>query len=75
MSTELIKVKGRTENIEKSTPDVPVYEETNILLTRFYGGNTNGVMVQMAIDNKDGVIQLTREQVKVFIHTLITEIL
>ena len=65
MSTQIKKITGRFA--EEHHADFTVdYGESNIYLTRFYGGDKYGTMIQITISNpKDtSYVQLTKEQVK-----------
>tara|TARA_R110000782_G_scaffold120006_1_gene210825 strand:- start:1112 stop:1345 length:234 start_codon:yes stop_codon:yes gene_type:complete len=57
MSTQIKRIKGIMES-EISNETI----NTNMSLTRFYGGSINGSMIQLTIENIDGYIQLTKEQ-------------
>jgi len=69
MSTHIDQIQGRREGLcfEKYEPD---YVPTYMHLTRFYGGEPNGSMLQLTISNPEGYIQLTKQEVKDLIEIL-----
>lgn len=74
MSTEIAEIKGRRESYRTSgnmlmSPEVKYVSDT-ISVTRFYGGQTNGAMIQLTLGSSHGYIQLTKEQVKELIQIL-----
>ena len=66
MSTSIADIKGLKEHIFEAN----LKTETNLNLTRVYGGKENGVMLQLTIDNKDRYIQLTKKKVNELIISL-----
>lgn len=62
MSTEIGFVKGRREI--PIPPKTVEYEDIDLYVTRFAGGEKNGVMVQLTLSPyvNNGFIQLTKEQ-------------
>ncbi len=63
MSTHLKSITGRFANGRKRD-FVPIYDESEISLTRFAGGKKNGAMLQVTISNnrESAYTQLTRKQ-------------
>ena len=59
MSTHIETIIGEKESSLSTDNRVP----TNLHLTRFYGGDKNGRMLQLTITNNEGYIQLTRKEV------------
>lgn len=57
MSTHIETLKGIKES-ELSTEKI----ETNMCLTRFWGGTKKGRMLQLTLSNSDGYIQLTEQE-------------
>jgi len=57
MSTHIETLEG----IKESEPTNKVVE-TSINLTRFWGGEEKGRMLQLTICNPDGYIQLTKDE-------------
>jgi len=57
MSTHIETLKGIKES-ELSNERV----ETTMSLTRFWGGDEKGRMLQLTVSNSDGYIQLTEEE-------------
>jgi hypothetical protein len=57
MSTHIKTLKGIKES-KTSTDKI----ETTISLTRFWGGAEKGRMLQFAINNSEGYIQLTKAE-------------
>ena len=57
MSTHIERLKGIKES-ELSTETI----ETTMSLTRFWGGNEKGIMLQLTVSNSDSYIQLTEEE-------------
>ena len=66
MSTDIKTIIGRYQSTEKPCHNFkPIYKEANLHLTRFYGGENNGRMLQLTIaSDETAYIQLTKEQVK-----------
>ena len=66
MSTHIRIVKGRYESIQyPRNLAVVEYEEASLELTRFYGGERLGRMLQLTITSDEtAYIQLTQEQVE-----------
>ena len=66
MSTHIKTIKGRYQSTEKPCHNFkPIYEEADLLLTRFYGGKNNGRMLQLTITSDEtAYIQLTQKQVE-----------
>lgn len=63
MSTEIAEITGRYES-GVSSPFKPIYDESVLYVTRFYGGKKNGRMIQLTIQgDKTAYIQLTKQQV------------
>lgn len=60
MSTKIADIEGHHES--QFTDEYR--SDTYINLTRFYGGDELGVMLQLTIENEDGYIQLTKERAK-----------
>lgn len=60
MSTRIGDIEGRYES--QFTDEHR--SDTCLSLTRFYGGNELGTMLQLTIENEDGYIQFTEEQAK-----------
>ena len=69
MSTEIKTITGRYE--ESSNGGTANYADSDISLTRFWGGK-NGSMIQVTISNNQchAYSQLTKKQVKNLIKTL-----
>ena len=65
MSTHITNITG----VKESEYDHNKKVNTELNLTRFLGGE-NGAMLQLNINNKDGYIQLTQDQVKILAETL-----
>jgi hypothetical protein len=59
MSTDIKNIKGL---VESSLNTKRIDTEMNI--TRFWGGPKKGTMLQLTIRNGDGYIQLTKKQCK-----------
>lgn len=67
MSTELSTLKGKIQDIDKSTRDLPIYVDTEINLTRFYGGVDRGTSLQIGFITLEGnysYVQLDNENLK-----------
>ena len=66
MSTNIKTITGRCENPSGSSPTGPQYIDSDISLTRFYGGKEKGTMLQLTINNNldCAYVQLTQKQVK-----------
>jgi hypothetical protein len=68
MSTDIKTIKGIKErginDIEKSKVN------TEMSLTRFFGGKNKGQMLQLTMNNYEGYIQLTQKQVEKLIKVL-----
>lgn len=72
MSKELAVIKGRFEEVTNAEKRESRHSESTLSLTSFFGGEANGKMLQMTIQQSDGniaFVQLTREQVKELIAT------
>ena len=69
MSTSITGVTGRTEDKHNRGQYLP----SEVLLTRFWGGDKNGPMLQIIVSNayRASYSQLTREQVKELAQTLL----
>lgn len=65
MSTNIKTITGRYE-ASFNGDFTSNYEESEINLTRFYGGVKNGTMIQVTISNdkESAYVQLTKDQVK-----------
>ena len=61
MSTELPTVIGRVESTRDSATMTVTYSDKDLLLTRFYGGQENGMMIQLSLDEEH--VQFTKDQV------------
>ena len=66
MSTHIKTIEGRYESIKyPRNLTVVEYEEASLDLTRFYGGEKLGRMLQLTVTNDEtAYIQLTQKQVK-----------
>jgi hypothetical protein len=64
MSTDIKEIIGRKE--DKVKRGRTEYDDSTLLINRFFGGKGNGRMLQLTITNDEGssYIQLTRTQVK-----------
>ena len=72
MSTRIKTIKGRYESVSRRDSPTPIYSNSELHLTRFWGGTKNGSMLQLTIQSdKTAYIQLTQEQVKELAQTLI----
>jgi hypothetical protein len=72
MSTHIKTIVGRYEIVTRRNNPVSVYDSSELDLTRFWGGTTNGRMLQLTIQgDRTAYIQLTQEQVKELAQTLI----
>lgn len=67
MSTELLLLRGRRENIDKEKRDV-YYSSAEMNVISFSGGATLGAMIQLSIGSDH--IQLTKEDTKRLVHAL-----
>ena len=70
MSTELPTVTGRVEAMHDSADHTVSYADRDMLLTRFYGGEENGTMIQLTLGEQ--YVQLTKDQVIHLIAVLAT---
>lgn len=71
MSTDIKEIIGRRES--GILPGVPVYIDSKLFITRFWGGKENGTMLQLTIWNDlegGSYTQLTEDQVKELSKTL-----
>ena len=65
MSTHIKTIVGRYEIVTRRNNPVVVYDNSELHLTRFWGGTTNGSMLQLTIQcDKTAYVQLTQEQIK-----------
>lgn len=72
MSTSIKTIVGRYEIVTRRNNPVVVYDNSELHLTRFWGGTTNGRMLQLTIQSdRTAYIQLTQEQVKELAQTLL----
>ena len=72
MSTHIKTIVGRYEIVTRRNNPVVVYDNSELHLTRFWGGTKNGSMLQITIQcDKTAYIQLTQKQVKELAQTLI----
>jgi len=71
MSTEIKEINGRCES-GNYRGNLPRYTNATISLTRFFGGQPDGAMIQLTIQDKDGhaYVQLTKDQVNDLRETL-----
>lgn len=66
MSTDIATIEGRCEST-MSEPLAPIiYRPARVHINRFYGGEENGQMIQLTVQDSKTMsyIQLTRDQVK-----------
>ena len=72
MSTHIKTIVGRYEIVTRRNNPVSVYDNSELHLTRFWGGTANGRMLQLTIQSdRTAYIQLTQEQVKELAQTLL----
>lgn len=65
MSTRIATLKGRYEERSNTSRFNPAYREATIYVTRFWGGEHNGRMIQLTTQcDKTAYVQLTQEQIK-----------
>lgn len=72
MSTNLKTLKGKTENPD-TTQKIPTYKDTEVHLTRFFGGVERGTSLQLGFYDADKNyhhVQLDNENVKELIKEL-----
>jgi len=69
MSTELGKIKGRHELINRYNDD-KCYSDCSLHVTSFYGGDDHTVQLTLE-SSPDGYIQLNRKQIKKLIRLLL----
>ena len=72
MSTHIKTIVGRYEIVTRRNNPVVVYDNSELHLTRFWGGTIAGRMLQITIQcDKTAYIQLTQKQVKELAQTLL----
>lgn len=65
MSQELIVIKGRKEVVNEEAVS---YKDQELCITSFYGGTSNGAMIQLDIDMAH--IQLDKNKVRDLVYQL-----
>ncbi len=69
MSTGIATFQGKTEVTPASF--IPVYEDADINITRFYGGKDRGVSIQLTLHANDSYIQMDSETARAFANSII----
>ena len=71
MSTEIKKITGRYEVIGSSNTFEPAYKDSELYITRFFGGHKLGEMIQLTISGDNtSYVQLSKKQVEELVDVL-----